>query len=244
MIMKRIFLMGFLMFSAVVRADEGDLEEVVVTGARTAEQHIPATSLKRQADFLLLKVVVSNDSREYKTRHSEIFATLKAMLAAAEKDKTIELSIIREDNVVLPLKLDDTTLDFSSGRGESLSTTINIKTRISQGLANDVALIAKLKNFVASIQTVGRTQLEDDEQVQVSVVNIGQYRDQVIQLFANDVKKITTALGGDYRVVVHGLDHPIQWIRSGTLDVTIFVPYGYDVVPTTVTSYLAVPERM
>lgn len=238
--MKNISAVVALLFSVCVWADDS-LEEVVVTGMRAEGQHIPATSLKRPADFLLLKVEVSNDSREYKTRHNEIFATLNALSAAAEKDKSIELSIVREDNVVLPLKVDDTTLNFNS-RGESLNTVIDIKTRIPPG-SNAAALIAKLKNFIASIKPVGRTELEDDEEVQVSVVNIAQYRDPVIQLFANDVKKITAALGGDYRVVVHGLDHPIQWIRSGTLDVTIFVPYSYDVVPTTVTSYLSVPER-
>lgn len=242
--MKNTFVIAGLLFFVSAWAAGEDLEEVVVTGARAEGQHIPATSVKRLADFLLLKVEVSNDSREYKTRHSEIFATLNALSVAAEKDKSIELSIVREDNVVLPLKVDDTTLDFSSGRGDSLKTTIDIKTRILPGTTNAAALIAKLKNFVSSIKPVGRTELDDDEEVQVSVVNIAQYRDQVIQLFANDVKKITIALGGDYRVVVHGLDHPIQWIRSGTLDVTIFVPYSYDVVPTTVTSYLAVPERM
>jgi hypothetical protein len=215
-----------------------ELDEIVVTAQRTEGVRIPATSLKRQADFLLLNVEVSNDSRDYKTRREEIYATLRAMQAAAEKDKTIELSIIHDEFIVLPLQLDDTILNFSdNGTGGTLKTTISIKTRIVPR-ASGAALIAKLKNFVSAIKPTGRTDLDDDEETQVSVVNIAQYRDPVIQLFANDVKKTTTALGGDYRVVIHGLDQPIQWIRSSTLEVMIFVAYSYDIVPTTISSYM------
>jgi hypothetical protein len=233
---KAMWLMLVLSTCGIAYAQEG-LEEVIVTGSRVEGTRIPATSLKRQADFLLLKVEISNDSRDYKTRREEIYTTLRALQAAAEKDKTIELSIIRDESIVLPLQLDDTTLNFeNSGSGGTLQTTISIKTRIGPK-ASGAALIAKLKNFVTSIKPAGRTNLDDDEETQVSVINIAQYRDPVIQLFANDVKKITSALGGDYRVVIHGLDQPIQWVRSGTLEVTIFVPYAYDVVPTSISSY-------
>lgn len=214
------------------------LDEIVVTGARRPDLKIPATSLKRQADFLLLQVEVRNDSRDYKTRRDEIYATLRAILAAAEKDKSIDLSVVRDEVFVLPLKLDDTTLNFTDqGIGGTLETTINVKTPIGAAFTDGAVLIAKLKNFVSGIKATGRTTLNDEEETQVSVVNIAQYRDPVIQLFADDVKKITAALGGDYRVVINGLDQPIHWIRSGTLDVTIFVPYEYDVVPTSIASY-------
>jgi hypothetical protein len=80
-----------------------DIEEVVVTGMRAESSAIPGTSLKRPGDFLLLMVEVSNDSRDEKTRNSEIVATLRAMLAAAAKDRSIELSVIGDNNLVLPL---------------------------------------------------------------------------------------------------------------------------------------------
>lgn len=37
------------------------LEEIVVTASRIQARNIPATSIKRHADFLLLKVEVRND---------------------------------------------------------------------------------------------------------------------------------------------------------------------------------------
>ena len=106
---------------------------------------------------------------------------------------------MRESNIVLPLKLDDTAPDFTnSGCGDTLQTTISIKTHIGPGPGNATLLIAMLKNFILNFKPIGRTELNDDDETQVSVVNIAQYRDLVIQLFANDVKKITTAPGGDY----------------------------------------------
>jgi hypothetical protein len=237
---KATWLLLVLSIQSCVAYAQTGLEEIVVTAAKREGIRIPATSVKRQADFLLLQVEISNDSRDYRTRRDEIYATLRAVLAAAERDKTIELSVIREDSIVLPLKLDDATLNFEDqGIGGTLDTTISIKTPIGTGSTDGAVLIAKLKTFVSSIKPTGRTTLEEESETQVSVVNIAQYRDPVIQLFANDVRKITSALGGDYRVVIRGLDQPIEWIRSGTLEVTIFVPYGYDVVPTSISSYFS-----
>jgi len=206
-------------------------------GTRSAEVRLPATSVKRQADFLLLQVEVSNDSRDRKLRRDEIYATLRAMVDAAARDKSIELSVIRDDNIVLPLKLTDATLGFDESSGDSLSTTISVKIPIDPAVTNGAVLLEKLKDFVSGIKAAGRTVLRDEDETQVSVVNIAQYRDQVIQLFSADVKKVTAALGGDYRVVVRGVDQPIRWVRDGTLGVIIFVPYAYDIVPTTISSY-------
>ena len=214
------------------------VEEIVVTGSRVQVRNIPATSIKRHADFLLLRVEVSNDSRDYETRRDEIYATLRAMRDAAARDRSIELSIVRDDNVVLPLKLDDVTLDFSGdSAGGTLSAVINIKIPVDANAANGAALVEKLRTFVAAIKPAGRTDVSGDDETQVSVVNVAQYREPVIRLFADDVRRITAALGGDYRVVARGLDQPIQWVRDGTLDVVIFVPYEYDVVPTSISSY-------
>lgn len=216
-----------------------DLEEVVVTGMRS-EAPVPGTSLKRPGDFLLLTVEVSNDSRDDKTRDAEIRETLRAMLAAASRDKTIELSVIGDNNLVLPLRLDSGTLTLANGkRPDTSETTISAKTRIPPNVGNSSALVAKLRDFVKGIKPAGRTIIDGDGDgdFEISLVKPAQYRDEVISLFAADVKKVTAALGPDYKVVVQGIDKPIQWVRDGMLDVTIFVPYSYDVLPASVSGY-------
>ena len=220
-----------------------EMEEVVVTGTRAEGSAVPGTSLKRPGDFILLMVEVSNDSRDAKTRKEEIEATLRAMLAAAAKDKSIELSVIGDNNLVLPLKLDSATLTLINGKKTDTSeTTISVKTRIPATPGNSSALVAKLKDFVSGIKPIGRTLVDGDGDFEISIVKPSQYRDRVIDLFAADVKKVTAALGPDYKVVARGIDQPIQWVRDGMLEVTIFVPYSYDVLPASVTSYMRVSE--
>jgi hypothetical protein len=218
------------------------LEEVVVTGSR-GDAPIPGTSLKRPGDFILLDVTVSNDSRDAKTRRSEIMETLRGMLAAADRDQSIELSVLGDNELVLPLRLDSATLTLGNGpRPDTTQTTINVKTRIPATVGNSTALVARLKDFASGIKPVGRTLVDNDGSFEISIVNPAQYRDRVIELFAADVKKVTASLGADYKVVARGIDAPIRWVRDGMLEVTIFVPYRYDVLPVSVSSYLAVPE--
>jgi len=239
---KKLILAAALLVSAAASAQS--LEEVVVTGIRADSSAIPGTSLKRPGDFILLMVEVSNDSRDDKTRKDEIEATLRAMLAAAAKDKSIELSVIGDNNLVLPLKLDSATLNLVGGkRPDTSEATISVKTRIPQTVGNSSALVAKLKDFASGIKPVGRTIIDGDGAFEISIVNPAQYRDRVVELFAADVKKVTGALGPDYKVVARGIDHPIEWVRDGMLEVTIFVPYSYDVLPASVTSYMRLPAE-
>jgi hypothetical protein len=234
--------LGLLLLGAG-QAFAQDVEEVVVTGLRGEGAAVPGTSLKRPGDFLLLSVEVSNDSRDAKTRDTEIKETLRAMLSAAGRDKSIELSVIGDNNLVLPLRLDSGTLTLANGkRPDTSETTINVKTRIPASVANSSALVAKLRDFVKGIKPVGRTIVDGDGDFEISLVKPAQYRDEVVGLFASDVKKVTAALGPDYKVIVHGIDKPIQWVRDGMLDVTIFVPYSYDVLPSTVSAYTKISE--
>jgi hypothetical protein len=239
---ERLWLVGSLLLAGAAMAQES-LEEVVVTGSRSEGSSIPGTSLRRPGDFILLTVQVSNDSREEKTRTDEINATLRAMLSAASKDKTIELSVIGDNNLVLPLRLDSATLQLGKGkRPDTSETTISVKTRIPAAVGNSSALVARLRDFVTGIKPAGRTIIDEDGDFEISIVNPAQYRDQVISLFAADVKKVTAALGTDYKVVTQGIDQPIRWVRAGMLEVTIFVPYSYDVIPASVTSYTRLAE--
>ena len=234
---KPLLLVWVLLSAGTALAQES-LEEVVVTGMREEGSAVPGTSLKRPGDFILLTVQVSNDSRDARTRTDEITATLRAMLAAAAKDKSIQLSVIGDNNLVLPLKLDSATLHLMGGkRPDTSETTISVKTRIPETVGNSTALVAKLRDFATSTKPVGRTILDEDGDFEISIVNPAQYRDRVIELFAADVKKVTAALGQEYKVVAHGIDQPIEWVRAGMLEVTIFVPYRYDVLPASVTSY-------
>jgi hypothetical protein len=216
------------------------VEEIVVTAARAGEAR-PGTSLRKTGDYILLRVHVTNDTREEDGRKREIYETLRGALSSARRDGSIELSVV-DDELVIPLRADSASVLLSPGsRPDTSTTVISVKTRIPAKGADGQALISKLKDFVAAIKPVGRTQLEPDGAIDISIVGPDQYRDEIVRLAAEDARKATAALGTDYRVVVHGLDRPVEWARAGLLDLALFVSYSYTVLPSSVTSYLAVP---
>ena len=219
------------------------LEEIVVTGLRQDEGvSMPGTFLRKTGDFLLLQVDVRNDTREADARKEEIYATLRAALAAANRDGSIELSVIDESDLVIPLKVDSATVVLRPGdRPDTSTTRISVKTPIPKAGANGQALISKLKDFVAGIKENGRTKLTPDGDVDISVVAPHGYRDDIIALFAADAKKVTSALGEDYKVVTQGIDRPVRWVRIGLLELALYVPYRYEVLPTTVHTYVNAP---
>jgi hypothetical protein len=235
---KRI-VSGILLSVFAIGVLAQEAEEIVVTAQRRAETVVPGTMLRRAGDFALLQVDVTNDTREAVGRRTEIFDTLRAALAAAKRDGAIELSTVSNGGMVLPLKVDTANVLLENGsRPDTSRTSITVKTKIPGGEVNGPAIVAKLRSFVATIKPVGRTQLDATDDVEISVVNPNQYRDAVIQLFAADVREVTGALGDNYRVVVRGVDKPVQWIRTGVLELGIFVPYTYDVLPATMTAYV------
>jgi hypothetical protein len=234
----------FVVFSfAVSLASAQSVEEVVVTGIRASEDvSMPGTFLRKTGDFLLLQVAVTNDTREEKGRKDEIYATLRTALAAANRDGTIELSVIDENELVIPLRVDSASVVLRpDGRPDTSATRISVKTKIPAQGANGQALISKLKDFVAGIKVDGRTKLNTDGDVDISIVAPHRYRDEIISLYAADAKKITTALGEDYKIVTTGIDRPVQWVRMGLLELALFVPYKFDVLPSTVSTFVTVP---
>jgi hypothetical protein len=214
-----------------------NLEEIVVTGSRSDEGGLPGTFLRKTGDFLLLQVNVRNDTREAAARKEEIHATLRNALANANRDGTIELSVIDESDLVIALKVDSATVVLAPGdRPDTSITRISVKTRIPPAGANGQALISKLKDFTAGVKEVGRTRLEASGSVDISIVAPHRYREEIIALYAADAKKVAAALGDDYRIVTTGIDRPVRWVRMGLLELALFVPYSYQVVPSSIHS--------
>jgi hypothetical protein len=116
-----------------------------------------------------------------------------------------------------------------------------VKTRIPPAGANGQALISKLKDFTAGIKEVGRTKLDTGGSVDISIVAPHRYRDEIVALYAADAKRVTAALGDDYKIVTTGIDRPVRWVRMGLLELALFVPYTYQVVPQSVHSVMLAP---
>ncbi|HEY0684545.1 MAG TPA: hypothetical protein VGD45_19565 [Steroidobacter sp.] len=138
--MKKLFAIAGLFIVATSSWGQ-NVEEVVVTGARTEEgATMPGTFLRKTGDYLLLQVNVTNDTREAQARKDEIYATLRTALAAANRDGSIELSVIDENDLVIALKVDSATVVLRNGdRPDTSATRISVKTKIPQQGANGQA---------------------------------------------------------------------------------------------------------
>ena len=217
------------------------LEEIVVTGSRIESR--PGAFLQRNADFLLLEVSVTNDTREQKAREDEIYKTLRDALTAAERQRDIEISVVAEDDLVYRLTTSNYRIDLhGGGRPDTSTATISVKTAVPASGADGPALTSKLRKFVADLPVAGRTLLQPVGDVQISVVGPHQYRGQIVKLVTAEARQVATDLGGDYRIVLEGIDRPVEWFRLGVLELGLYVPYRYTVIPQSVTAFTVTQE--
>ena len=233
--MMRYLVLLILILPALASAEV--LEEVVVTGSRLSDANPPAKRLVRRGDNLLVTVRITNDSRDAAVRESEIHETLLGAIRKANQLKGIEISVITDGGFVVQLNNANYQIDLSSGsRPDTSRANFSVKAAIPRTGNDAESQVANLKQFVRELKMVGRTEVEVEGDTQITIINPSSYRSAVIKLLGEDVKEVTDALGGDYRVMLTGVDRPVEWARVGAIDVGIYIPYEYLVIPTTLNS--------
>ena len=214
------------------------LDEVIVTATRS-ESSVPGVFLEKRGDFLLLEISIENDSREISTRLKEIDDTVKGIISAADRDPSIELSIIGENSFVRPLSQENYRSGIQGGsRPDTSIAYLKVKTAIPDQVADSYKLATKLSDFVDSLDEVGRTEIDTEDEISVSVVNPYAYRGELMALITSEINAISGQLGPDYRAIISGLDKEMDWVRSGDLNLAFYVPYSYDILPTSIDTYV------
>lgn len=238
-----IVLGGWLCASHALAQDVG---EIVVTAEKRAgapnrvntfnggDDQVASTPphvvIFRRADNLIVSVQVDCDTRDSSTRLAEMKATLSAMIAAAAAGGQIELGV-DTGNVIVPLKPDALDTMMSPGqRDDTTTATIVVKTHIS---ATDTfeAASARIDSFVLKTKVVGRAQVARVGEWQLTLITPRQYRPQIIAAIAQDAGDTMKAFGGGYGVQIVGLESPVDWYRSGPLDLALYIPYALKIEP-------------
>jgi hypothetical protein len=216
------------------QANAQEYDEVVVTGVRAEAYEnfaIPAISMVRRADAVLTSVEVSSDSRDAALRAREIRQTLEDMARRG-----------RSGNVTMALKQDEVLRPFSvdlamrllayGGRADSNSVEVQLRTT-TQGPDDTLdAARERFETFVESVTTAGRAMVDyDDEDLQLTVVGIPQYRAPLLAAIVEDGRNIAASFGAGYRPELSGLENPVVWRKTGDLDLTLFITYSLAVVP-------------
>ena len=214
-----------------------EFDEIIVTGTRVQDES-PGIFVEKKGDFLLLEVEIENDSRELSVRLKEMNATIKKMMSAAKNQPDIELSLVDENDFVRPLTVDTFYAGIRSGtRPDTSVATIKVKTNIPENVADSYKLAQKLAEFVDAQEEIGRTIIDNNYEMAVSVINPYQYRSEVRAQIIDEINKTVSALGGNYSVIVKGLDGPVKWTRSGDLKLAFYMDYSYEILPKSLTNY-------
>ena len=97
----------------------------------------------------------------------------------APKDKSIEFSVIGDNNLVLPLKLDSATLHLMSGKqADTSETTISVKTRIPRDRGQQHGAGGQARAISRQHQAGGpHASSTSDGDFEISIVKPAQYRD-------------------------------------------------------------------
>ena len=235
-----VLLMLFFSFSTV--AQQAAVEEIIVMGVRAELDVEPGIVLQKKADFVLVELELLNDSRDESVRARELHNTIKNALKQSKKSEHIQLSYV-ENDIVIPITDSNYKIDLLEGRRPDTNVAwIRVKTNLTNSSLDVIDLITKIKAFSSTIKLEGRTEINISRDVDISVVNINQYRKQLIDLIAQDISYVTGALGDEYKVVLSGLDKPIQSFRSGSSSLSLFIPYTYQIVPENIHSIFNFPD--
>lgn len=238
----RVFILSVFMVLGFSTNAFAQMDEVIVTGSRisavSAAGRGPGITIEKKGDFLLLQVTIENDSRELKTRLSEMDATIKNMLELAKANPDIDLSIVDKGNLVRSMSLVSFQSNVIGGRRPDTSMAhFKVKTNIPESIEEAFELSATLAKFVDSVKEVGRTRVFENENISVSVLNPSQHRDEVRAKIIAEINATTEALGGNYRAIISGLDGPVKWARSGDFNLAFYMDYSYDIIPNNLTSF-------
>lgn len=221
-----IFVISMVVIPVLAKAN--DVETIVVTGSRIDWYDSPAVTLVKPADYLVQQVKLLNDSREQALREKELTNTVKDILRSANKSKLIELGVGKE--IVYPITLDDLQLDFEKGeRTDTSVVNLYIKTPISN-ITQVEKLVTRINDFIDDISVSGRTEVEKNGELVLSIVNPEKYRQELLAAIAKDVNSTIKIFGDNYKADINGLSQSLMWERASVSELRLYLEYDFTLI--------------
>jgi hypothetical protein len=205
----------------------GQIDEVVVTGARISGDDysgIPAVVLQRRADFLVQSIRLTNDTRAEDARIKELQQTIRDMVSDAARKPGIALSYGEE--FLIPISASATEVVLMPGGKRPDTSSVSIYVKMALGEKDNVpAAIATLTAFIKKARISGRTEIDPEGDVGLSLVTPEKYRYDIISKITDDAKKLKAAVGDKCRIELSGLANRVSWQRSDVSELTLYIPY-------------------
>jgi hypothetical protein len=225
--MRKIILLLLALSGAVLASAQDEaivLSPFQISSDKAASK--PPIVLRRRADFLLLQITVVNDTREEERRRDEVYGTLKGMILSVPAGSKIEL--FTEEFTLTASHYQIPLVDVADRRDAS-NVTLFAKVPLAEN--DDAGVLAeRLRAFVRAVKVEGRTEVFTGD-IGLSIKNPERYRYEVIEAIAQDVRRLRTAFGESFEIVVQGLDGRLQWQRASAAEVELFLPFKYELFP-------------
>lgn len=215
-----------------VQARQSGLDEIVVTASRLSEYDpvkTPYVTLRKRADNLITAVRVVCDTRDLSQRKQELKATLRNMIKAAP-GAGVELGLEGEEVIG---RFDETMLDAvirPDNKPDTSVAVLVVKTRVAPTDSFDAAT-TRITAFAEKTPKAGRTEILPTEDWNLTLIGPQRYRGEVLNLVAEDARKVAGTFGADYAVTAEGLQLPLSWYQAGPLELALYVPYKLTVTP-------------
>ncbi len=235
-----ITIIGLSVFFTPAIWAQDELEEIVVTASKRGKGHeLPGVFMSLRADFIIQEISILSDSREKAIRENEIKDTVSKLIAQLEKSKGYSLVEIR-DNLVIPIDINNPNVRVSDGenRKDTSQTYLSIRRPLADKSVDGPAIIREIDSFLTSIKGNGRATIEREGESQLSILQPSQYRLNLIQKITTEINLVVKSLNGDYRAYINGLDKPVMWHRSGLTNMRLFIPYQFEILPESISSFI------
>jgi hypothetical protein len=252
-----IAVVGLTGFATPLVAQD-DSGEVIVTGSRMmnslsdtpisiAMARPPVIGLKRQADSAVRDIEIVSDSREEGMRKREVQAMLLDAIDRAKRDgfslvtgssELVEVTRANWQDQFPELagkakpgedEDDDDDNEDEAGYEDNGGTTtvrLKVKTKLDGSISNAQQ---KITSFVKGVPATGRSLIEQQGGLQLTIINPDQYRDEIYKRIAEGAKHAASFYGQDYGIQINGLDQDIAWQQVSNTEVFLYIPYSFSV---------------
>lgn len=216
----------------------GDPEEIIVTASRYVERfervEIPAVTLTRRADAVLMPVTVESDSRDAAQRRTELTQALTDIAQRARANTSVTVGLVQDDaqddgdTSVVPFSL-EAALETIAGAGRPDTSRVQIVLRTAVAPSDTLRTARqRLDAFVRAAPRPGRVTLAPGT-ASLTLINPGQYRAAVVEAVIANGKAAVALAGPDAALAVMGLEKRLAWRPAGDLDLTLYVPYAMSI---------------
>jgi hypothetical protein len=213
------------------KANSNITGEIVVTAQRASSDYLgdeqTVIGLRRTADSAVQQVQITSDSRDEDMRKREIHAMLES---AINRASGAGVELVTGDFDLVPLTL-SSYKDLIFGKGNRPDTS-NVSFYVKAKLTGSTGSAqSRIDSFIKGVPPSGRSLMEKQGDLTLTIINPDQYRDQIIKLVAAESLKYAGYFGGDYGVQVTGLNEQLSWAQASGTEVFLYIPYRFIIAP-------------